>query len=90
MHAMARRSSLATSKGKAKAKEKEKEKEKEKAKAKAKAKAKNGTYRPINHQTMTTGRTNHSYTTRISERIMGLTGAKQKAALNRQKDTLSA
>ena len=39
---------------------------------------------------MTTGRTNHSYTTRISERIMGLTGAKQKAALNQQKDTLSA
>ena len=80
----------AKARAKAKGKEKAKEKEKEKAKAKAKAKAKNGTYMPIKHQTMTTGRTNHSYTTRISERIMELRGAKQKAALNQQKDTLSA
>ena len=66
-----------TAKTKAKAKEKEKETER----ARAKAKAKNGTRMPIKHQIMTTGRVNHSFTIRISERIMELIGAKQKAAL---------
>ena len=79
-----------TAKAKVKAKANEKERAKARANAKAEAKAKNGTYMPIKHQIMTTGRINHSFTIRISERIMELIGAKQKAALNQQKDTLSA
>ena len=63
-----------TTKAKVKAKEKEKEKAKAKAKAKAKEKAKNGTYMPIKYQIMTT--------IRISESMMELTGAEQKATLN--------